>query len=279
MITRAACVPPLLLLLVTACSANRPPVTTSLPAPLVTALLNDRGTVRPSPEYAVRSLPLRFPSALVPSGPVTVVGGMTNGDEIVAVFSDSTRRLAAVFEQLFNQAGFVRPAPSPGSGFSPGLGPYTYFCRDSATVTAEPLTGANRNLVRVTYRVQRGPRTCPTVQRGPAAGANELHLPELTPPPGVLAGSSRGSGGGDAQSSSAELTGTAMVPSAILAHYAAQLSAAGWTGSPPAISEHLAAQLFDAKDASGRAWEGVLMATGNGTEITASLSMHLRGNP
>ena len=184
MITRAACVPPLLLLLVTACSANRPPVTTSLPAPLVTALLNDRGTVRPSPEYAVRSLPQRFPSPLVPSGPVTVVGGMTNGDEIVAVFSDSTRRLAAVFEQLFNQAGFVRPAPSPGSGFSPGLGPYTYFCRDSATVTAEPLTGANRNLVRVTYRVQRGPRTCPTVQRGPAAGANELHLPELTPPPG-----------------------------------------------------------------------------------------------
>jgi len=171
MIDRTPLVPILLLVAASACSANRAVVTTSIPAPLVTALINDRGAAtRPSPDFAVGSLPKGYPSVLVPSGPVTIVGGMTNGDEIVAVFADSTRRLAAVLEQLFGQAGFTRPPPTPGSGFMARSGPYSYFCKDSATVAAEPLTGANRNLVRVNYHVVRGQRACATVEAVPSSG-------------------------------------------------------------------------------------------------------------
>jgi len=265
-----------LVVIIAACATSPHVTTMSLPAPLVTALISDRGTAtRPAPAYVVSSLPPRYPLALVPSKPAIIVGGMTNGDEIVAVFADSTRRLAAVLEELFVSRGFTRPAPTPGSGFMRGGGPYTFFCLDSATIAAEPLTGANRSLVRVTYRVVRGQRMCPTADPSWSDNA-QLHIPELTPPAGVRVGISRG-GNGEGASSSTELSGTDLVPASILAHYAAQLSAAGWTASAPAISERVAAEYFSAKDARGIAWDGVLMAVGNGTAVTASLSMHVRG--
>jgi len=75
------------------------------------------------------------------------------------------------------------------------------------------------------------------------------------------------------------LPGTALVPSAILAHYAAQLIAAGWTAASPAISERVAAQFFEAKDGSGGVWEGLLTAIDNGTMKSASLAMHVRAKP
>jgi hypothetical protein len=264
---------------------NRQAVTRAIPLPLATALLNDRGiptATRPAPRFAVGTLPDRYPVTLVPTGPVAIVGGMTTGDEVVAVFADSTRRLSAVFEELFTRDGFNRPPSSPGAGFSPRSGPYSYFCRDSETVSAQPLTGANRNLVRVDYRVIRAQRACATADAFATHGL--LHLPELTPPPGARVSGSHGASGGDGGpsstiSSSADLTGAALVPSAILAHYAAQLSAAGWTGAPPAISEKIAAEFFEAKDAAGATWEGALTIVANSTVTTASLAMHVRAKP
>jgi hypothetical protein len=75
------------------------------------------------------------------------------------------------------------------------------------------------------------------------------------------------------------MTGTALAPSAVIAHYATQLVAAGWTAEAPAVSERVAAQFFETKDASDAPWEGVLMAVGSGTAITVSLSMHPRTKP
>ena len=80
-------------------------------------------------------------------------------------------------------------------------------------------------------------------------------------------------------STSTDMTGTALVPSAIMAHYAAQLTAVGWIAAAPATSERVAAQFFEATDESGAAWEGVMTVVGNANKITASLSMHLRGKP
>lgn len=278
MIRVAYAVPAAVLALATGCMANRPMMKAqAIPAPLVTALINDRGAVvRPSPAYVVGELPKRYPASLVPSGPVTIVGGMTNGDEIVAVFADSTRRLSAVLEDLFRAAGFVRPAPAPGTGFFPSSGPNRYFCRDSVNVSAEPLTGAERNFVRVNYEVQRGRRTCGF----PSAPLprTELRVPALTPPPGVRVGSSH-AGGSPGVSSSTELFGAALEPSAIMAHYAAQLTSAGWVASAPAIGERVAVQFFRAKDDSGSDWEGTMTVVGSATGVTASLSMHVRLGP
>jgi hypothetical protein len=202
---------------------------------------------------------------------------MTAGDQITVVFADSTRRLAAVLEQLFQSAGFTRPAPSPGSGFSSGSGPYAFFCGDSAMVSADPLTGSDHYFARVSYRRLRGRASCPAFSRAPSQ--QQLQLPELTPPAGVHVRGSHGGGSDGAVNSSAEMTGTALVPSAMLAHYAAQLVAVGWTAAAPAVSERVAAQFFETKDSSGARWEGVLMTVGNGTAITASLTMHPRTTP
>ena len=262
-----------------ACATARPTPPPSLPVPLVTALLNDRGVTRPAPAYAVGALPPKYPGDLVPTAPATIVGGMTNGDEVIAVFADSTRRLSAVLEQVFEHAGFTRPPPAAGAGFTQRSGPYTYFCRDSATVMAEPMTGPSRSLVRVTYRVIRGRFPCAATTTGPPPDSLALHLPELSPPPGIRATGTHGSYSGSGMSSGADLVGIAMVPAAILSHYASQLVAAGWTGAAPAISEHLAAQVFEAKAPSGATWEGILMFYGSDTAMTASLAMHPRGKP
>jgi hypothetical protein len=266
-----------LLLIALGCARHSRPTTTppSIPVPLAAALMNDWGSaVRAPRQFTVGTLPPGYPAALVPPGPVTVVGGLTAGDQITVILADSTRRLAAVLEQHFEHAGFSRPAPLPGSGFSGGSGPYSFFCKDSAMVSAEPLTGSERHLTRVSYRRVRGRSSCARFDREPLPG--RLELPALTPPSGVrVQRSGAGSVAGEV-SSHAELSGTALVPATIVAHYAAQLVAAGWTASEPAISARVAAQFFEARDTAGAAWEGVLMAAGSDTALTVTVNMQRR---
>jgi hypothetical protein len=90
---------------------------------------------------------------------------------------------------------------------------------------------------------------------------------------------STGGGGSDEVRSAAEVTGVALSPSTIVAHYTAQLVGAGWTAETPAVSQRVAAQYLTAKDASGKSWEGVLMASGSTTALTVSLTMHPKTSP
>ena len=269
----------LLLVTVVSCARSKGVAPILLPAPLVSALIGDRGDpLHGAPEYSVGTLPRGYPLALVPTGPVTIVGGMVTPDQIVAIFADSTRRLAAVFDQTFAQAGFSRPAPTPGSGFMSGSGSYSFFCKDSATVQAEPLTGANRHSAKVIYRRTR--YLCGMPMRGLSARDRPaLELPELMPPAGVRVGSAGGGSGRDGLDSRAAMTGAALVPSTILAHYTQQLVVARWTAHPPAISPRVAAQYFVAKDTTGAQWAGVLMVVGSESAIDLTLNMKLVGKP
>ena len=278
MLLRRLFVSTFLFVLAAGCATNRHATPASIPEPLVTALLDDRGSAtRAAPEYTVNALPPGYPATLVPTGLVRIVGGMKSSDQIVAVFADSTRRLAAIFEQLFEHEGFARPPAAPGSGFSSTTGPYSFFCNDSAMVSAEPLTGSARNFVRVTYRRVRGYYGCRSLSAAPSQG--QLHLPELKAPVGVHVAGTHGGSGNGGINSSADMTGTALVPAAILAHYAAQLVAAGWAAAAPAISENVAAQFFEVKDSSGALWEGVLQSVGSGATNSVSLSMHPHNKP
>ncbi len=75
-------IPASVLAVAVGCAGNQRPAPALLPAPLVTALITDRGQVaRPSPAYAVGTLPAGYPASLVPTGPVTIVGGMKSGGE------------------------------------------------------------------------------------------------------------------------------------------------------------------------------------------------------
>lgn len=260
---------------VAGCAPHTQSAPSSVPAPLVSALMDDRSSASPAAHrYAVGTLPAGYPARLVPSAPATIVGGMTNGDEIVAVFADSTRRLAAVMEQIFEQAGFTRPAPTPGAGFSSGSGPYSFFCSDSGMVSASPLTGEDRSFVRVSYR-RRSASSCRMFERQ-TPSTTELALPELKPPADAHVYRSNGGSGRDGVRSSAEMTAPTLTPAAILAHYAAALVAAGWTTDTPAVSARVAAQFFEAKDASNAVWEGVLLVDGIGPNLSLSLTMHPR---
>jgi hypothetical protein len=243
-------------------------------------LLSDRG-VQQATQFSVGVLPPGYPTTLVPSGPVHIVGGMTSAaGEMIVVLADSTRRLPAVMEQLFEQNGFTRPPPSRGSGFSPGFGSSSsYFCKDSAMVLAMPLAGAERNFVRITYRVSHGRfGGCGGMRPSYATSESDvrLELPPLTAPSGVRVGLSGGGGSSSGVHSDAEMTGQGIVVADVLSHYSKQLVAAGWTASAPAIGERLAAQFFEAKDAKGGAWEGVLMVAGTATAIKLSLEMNPR---
>lgn len=264
-----------LLIVAAGCAPTHQPTPASIPAPLVTALLDERGLpTRATPAYSVGEVPATYPRALIPSGPVTIVGGMTMGDDATAVFADSTRRLAAVMEQLFEQHGYVRPLPTPGSGFSWGSGPYSYFCGDSALVSVTPLAGVSPGSVRVLYRRVRGRASCPAYQR--TRSSDGLTLPELKPPPGVHVARGQSGSGGGVVNSTAEVTGVDLSASAVVAHYGAQLVGAGWKADPPAIGERVTVQYFTAVDTTGHPWQGVLMAEGGKTVLTVSLTMHQR---
>jgi hypothetical protein len=267
-----------LLLIVVGCAGGGRPTPSSIPAPLAAALMDDRVSPAHAPrEFTVGTLPPGYPAILVPPGPVKIVGGMTAGDQITVIFADSTRRLAAILEQHFEYAGFTRPSPSPGSGFFGGSGPYSFFCKESATVSAEPLTGPVQHFARVSYRRVRGRSPCATFDQEPPH--EYLRLPALTPPPRVHIQRAGASSEASEVSSRAEMSGTALVPAAVVAHYAAQLVAAGWTASEAAMSARVAAQFFEAKDTTGATWEGVLMAAGSETALAVTLNMQRRRRP
>lgn len=256
------------------------PAVDMLPVPLVAALMNDNPAAsnRPPREFAVDALPPGFPAALVPPAPVRTLGGVRTGDHIVAVFADSTRRVAAVLEEHLGRAGFTRPEPPPGSGFTGGFGPANYLCADSAMVEVEPLTGDERHLARVVYRRMRGASGCPpfraSVARPMDNGRKQLELPPLTAPPGVRVRGSGGGGGTDEVDSRANVAGDSLSAASLLAHYVAQLVEAGWTPLAPAVGERIAAQFLEAKDAAGATWHGALTAEGSGSSVRLMLRMH-----
>jgi hypothetical protein len=261
------------------CATHQLPPPGMVPTPLVDALMTDRGGMPgAAPDISIGVLPAGFPGALIPDGPVHVVGGMKNAGEITAIFADSTRRLAAVFEQLFAQRGFTRPETQRASGFRAGFGAATYFCNDSAMVSAAPLGGAERNFARVTYRVSHGPQTCGAYGSRPVPiDEDTLALPALTAPPGVRVRGTGGGGGSSGINSNAEMTGQGIVLADVLAHYTSQLVAAGWTAAgAPAIGGRVAAQFFEAKGSKGVRWHGVLMIAGDATAIQLTLNMSSR---
>lgn len=244
----------------------------SLPAPLpvslVTALFSGSQPVGRRTVYTIGEPPAGWPMELWPPGSAAL-GGMKDGRTLVAVFSDTTRRpLAGYLTQLRN-AGFSQPTPR-GNGFASSGGPFSWYCRDSATVTARMAPSpAGASYLRVSYA--RGSRPSCSQQDTPIPRRPEvLELPELPPPAGLQSGHSGSSGSSNGISAEGELRGTSVTPAAVLAHYARLLSAAGWTADVSAADSSSAVQLFGARDAGGRQWRGTLsvFATATGRNVT-----------
>ncbi len=247
----------------------------NLPASLAGALIGISQSSLAVPKFFVGEAPTGFPAALIPRHPVSVIGGMKVGDQLIVVLSDSTRRLAAVYEQLLLDSGWTRPPAPRASGFTSASGPYSFFCRDSTMVSPEPLMGPSRDFIRVTYQVRHGSGYCAGFGEAPTP-PGELVLPALLPPKGLTVTSGGGGSGGNGVNARAQLVGQTMTVNDVLAHYGKQLVAAGWTAGAPGIGDRVAVQRLEAHDQSGAAWTGVLLAVVTDTGVSMSLTMSPR---
>jgi hypothetical protein len=220
-------------------------------------------------QISVGTVPVGFPDSLRPSN-AAVVGGQRTSWRVTAVFADSTRPLAPLIDSLIQRAGFRRPPLKQEPGFAAGFGGTGPYCRNGATISVTQLVGNDRHLARVDYNPPRG-ATCE--QMNGRAETRELVIPGLIAPPGVRVVTGGGGRGSDGVNSRAEMTGTRIVPATILKHYADQLTAAGWVANPPALSDRVAAQFFEATAPDGGRWEGVLQVMGGGSAASLSLNM------
>ena len=249
----------------------------SIPATLAAALYSSSASA--STRFFVNELPPGYPGSLVPPGHVTILGGTLAYGEIIALFSDSTQRLAATFEELLPNAGWKTPAPRGSGGFtSAGAGPSNFYCKGDSSLNFVPLTGDFRHALRVSLRPTGGGYWCAEHQAS-SGGHATLTLPPLSAPPHATLRSSGGGSGSRDVSSYGELTGKSLVTSAVLEHFSAQLRAAGWTTTPSATSEHASTQYVTAKDADGRTWDGALVVFGNSTNLRLMLEMRPASTP
>ena len=239
-----------------------------LPASLVTALFSGMESVGRGTVYTIGEPPAGWPIELQPSGG-TVVGGMAQGRTLVAVFADTSPHPLTAYHTRLRDAGFTQPAPRAGNGFNSSGGPFNWYCRDSTVVTARMAPGPEgTSYLRVSYAP--GMRaSCSTPQPSFPRSKTVLELPSLPPPAGVRSGRGGGSAGENEVSSEGVLDERTLAPSALLAHYAKLLTAAGWTAMGVTSDSSTAAQLFRARDTSGRTWHGVLsiFATTTGREL------------
>ena len=256
-------------------SIGAQPEPAALPTALARALIGAQGMGSDGPpKFFIGEVPEGFPAQLVPTATAWIVGGARSGNTLVAVFADSTRRLAAVYEQMLEDAGWKRPPARPANGFTPASGAPRYYCRDSVTITPDALAGPLRDYVRVTFQRSRGWDPC-----APGFEVREssrrLTLPALTPPAGMRAMQTGGGGGNDAVNTRAQLSGRAALPLEVLTHFGAQLVAAGWTLAPaPSIGAQAAALVVSARDSTGALWSGVLTAQSTENGIAMSLFMN-----
>lgn len=235
----------------------------------------------PNPDGSVSTLTL-YPAALPPSqaepipippgatligstvrtrGSIASVGAVLDvPGEAAAVTDFYTRELAA--------KGFTPSANRPGGaggGFVSTIGPANtlLFCKGTTdptfnvTVWSRP---GSPNDVRVGYEPPNpqqsgGYGPCnPPPAGGPGAGMDRL--PRLQPPDGVVLQQSGGSGGGNRQASEATAT-TTRSPRDLEAHFAQQLTAAGWTKTGAGADTTLAWSTWKVPGDGG--WQGTLV--------------------
>lgn len=233
--------------------------------------METRGS-RTSPEVLVGKVPTGYPAQLIPGSPTRVVGGVVDGSQIQVVFEDSTRRVAAVLEELFERVGYTRPTSAQGSGFMSGVAS-SGFCGDSGTANVQALGGAQRYMARVSFVRFANRQRCTSLVPSETRSTVRLVIPELGVPRGSRIVQASGGSNGSEVSFNSELSDTTMAPEVVLTHYATQLTGAGWTGLAPGLGVRVASQYFEARDSAGGRWSGTLVVTRTRPRVLMSIVM------
>lgn len=265
-----------LVLPVAARAQDVPVPASTVPAQLVSALITAaRGGADDSSTYFVGALPPGWPAGAAAPASAVVVGGMADRGTLIGIFDSPDARPVITFDSLFESRGWRRPSfLTRQTGFQSSPTEASFFCRDSASVSANPAPSpGGHHYVQVRFTPRSRTSSCSATQKKTVI-PGMLELPKLLPPKGSYSLGGGGHGGQDEQLASALVERTTLTPKELLDHYATQLSAAGWTALPMTSTDRSAVQSFDARDTSGGPWAGALSVAASGKMLGVTLWMH-----
>jgi hypothetical protein len=254
-----------------------------VPRELVVALLGagrGPGMDQQPPEIVVGRLPTGFPAELVP-GNVEILGGLhfagtsamrSRRATVIAIIPSNDKAVVSSLQSAWERAGWTMPRRMqsqggfvPG-GFVPGgFVPESFsrpllFCRDSSYLNAmvSPRPAGGKYLRLDVSTAQMSPCNA-TLIRDPEAQVDRAAFPALQAPNGVTHVNTSMGGSPFAREGSARLE-TDMTPAQLIAHYAGQLKAAGWTLRESVTTSSAVVQLAEKRNPRGQLVTGVLSA-------------------
>ena len=229
----------------------------------------------------------RAPDGMLPSVTSlesgTVLGGLSSERSVVVVFAFTlppNQVLVSVDRQL-RARGLSAPPPPPdanrGGFVSSDYGsPFgTTYCTDSTGVTLASMPAPKGGTyLKLTQLRNQQFNFCVPRERSRFFSGTDLKFPPLRPPPGMTAHGGGSGMGGNSASISARLSGP-LKPADLVAHYRAQLDAAGWrTRAPVTTGEDAALAYVEATDSTGVIWRGVMTSVQSGpSEVVVEIDM------
>jgi|tagenome__1003787_1003787.scaffolds.fasta_scaffold20987030_8 hypothetical protein len=240
----------------------------SIPTELVHALLG-RGESelgRP-PRIFVGRAPDGVPQSLTSLEGGTVLGGTDDGRNTVLIvaFTLPPNQIVLSVDRQLRARGWTPPPPPPGeerggfisSGYSAPFG--NAYCSDSTSLALASVPAPRGGTyLKITQLRNQQFSFCRRRDRERMLFGSQFKFPALMPPAGMATYGGGGGSGGSNTSINTRLTGP-LKPSEVLAHYRAQLDAAGWrTRAPVASGDDVAITYVEASDTSHVVWRGFM---------------------
>jgi hypothetical protein len=239
----------------------------TIPTVLASALLSGFGQMTEgSPRFVVDRAPPGWPAALVPpaSGGARIIGGVSVGRMRTTVYRypRSVDPIAS-YEPVVRRAGLKHfgLGSSEGGFESERSSEPMVYCGELGTLGMALVdsTATTRTLAVTIVSTGRWSRCGTQATMPPARREGPLAIPALFAPRGVAVWPGRRGWTDDSEELSAQLD-TTMSVDAILTHYSAQLTAAGWKAvRAPSVADGVAVQQLGTRDASRAEWRGALL--------------------
>ncbi len=247
-----------------------------IPEALARALIAQGYEQAGGPTIVVGRVPEGWPAELVPPPPVTVLGGTSVASTLQAVFqypADAEDPLDD-FHTALASRGFTLPKMAFGEGFRNST--IVMLCRESllAQVRVQTLDAGGAVVI---VSLSPGAGICTGEFPGrPMRARDRMEMPLMKLPPGVKRSSGGGCcGGGDHTTHNISLI-TPVSCEEILAWYAEQLRAEGWTAGDSLRGAGVVTQLVQHRDSKGTDWLGALTVWENGISRDVFLNLSRR---
>lgn len=242
--------------------AAQQPSAEPIPRELALALIDRSGPRGETADIVVGRMPPSFPANAVPSG-VTVLGGIERppGAAVVLAFREPPDSTLEKLVRHLEREGWERDGLEPIGGFVPAAGAHSQrFCRGDASVMlfTQRRSGGGALAQLNSWRSDDNP-ACDENRRRRRGGLERVEIPLLRAPPDArMLGAGMGGSGRGSPEAFTRLE-ISMHPITLAAHYAEQLSSAGWTMTGPMVGEGMVVYGARRRDETKRMLGGVLL--------------------